>query len=420
MTTPIIPLLVELLSTRGEEIDAWLGEQAAQTPPHLYNSVDLRHSGSKLVPVDTNLYPAGFNNLSPAAKIRAIAAFKTYIAHHHPTARKLLIFPESHTRNLAYLDNLHVLQELLTAAGLDVRIGNPALEQPSQEIQSASGAWLTQWRLTRNGAQLETAEGYVPDLVVLNNDLTPGIPEILHRAAQPVTPPVWMGWFQRRKSTHFEAYEQIAKAFADAFSLDPWWISASFARCGMVNFRERTGLECVALHVEKVLHAVRRKYEEYGITQEPYVFIKADSGTYGMGIMTARSGDELFEMNKKTRNKMQVIKEGAENHEVIIQEGVMTVDLVKEQFAEPMIYLVGGTPVGGAYRINGARDSQNNLNATGMAFTGMCDEAEHASARVQVKSCNFRVYGLIARLAALAAARESYPKLETLPALAEA
>jgi hypothetical protein len=61
------------------------------------------------------------------------------------------------------------------------------------------------------------------------------------------------------------------------------------------------------------------------------------------------------------------------------------------------------------YRVNGARDATNNLNAAGMEFVGMCDEAETTDiARKSVKECDFRAYGLIAALAALAAPRENY------------
>jgi glutamate--cysteine ligase len=224
-----------------------------------------------------------------------------------------------------------------------------------------------------------------------------------------------MGWYNRRKSEHFRAYEEIVRDFATAFGLDPWVILASFHRCGVVNFGERTGIECVALGVEKVLHAVRRKYAEYGIKEEPYVYVKADSGTYGMGVMTVKSGEEITEINKKTRNKMGVIKEGTPNTEVIIQEGIPTIDVAQGAIAEPMIYLIDGVPVGGAYRVNDERDALSNLNASGMRFVGMCDEGEcgeEVKDRVETTECNFGVFGLVAALAALAAGREVYGGLD--------
>ena len=37
-----------------------------------------------------------------------------------------------------------------------------------------------------------------------------------------------------------------------------------------------------------MLDDIRAKYKEYGITQQPFVIVKADAGTYGMGIMTVK------------------------------------------------------------------------------------------------------------------------------------
>ena len=37
-----------------------------------------------------------------------------------------------------------------------------------------------------------------------------------------------------------------------------------------------------------MLDQVRGKYKEYGIDREPFVIVKADAGTYGMGIMTVK------------------------------------------------------------------------------------------------------------------------------------
>ena len=50
---------------RQGDIEQWFRRQWLQTPAPFYASVDLRNAGYKLAPVDTNLFPAGFNNLSP-------------------------------------------------------------------------------------------------------------------------------------------------------------------------------------------------------------------------------------------------------------------------------------------------------------------------------------------------------------------
>ncbi|MBY0408011.1 MAG: glutamate--cysteine ligase, partial [Rickettsiales bacterium] len=244
------------------------------------------------------------------------------------------------------------------------------------------------------------------------------IPLILENVAQPMITPAEMGWHVRRKSVHFAAYRTLVDDFAQTFGLDAWLLAAEFHQCGFVDFKERTGLDCVAKGIEKVLARVAEKYKQYGIADEPYVFVKADSGTYGMGIMTVRHPEEILELNKKERNKMQVIKEGAKVSEVIIQEGVPTRDEIAGKFAEPMVYMIDGVPIGGMFRVNGERDAYNNLNASGMEFRGMCDEVENEDGGWKsVRECHFRSYGIVAAIAALAAAREDYSAVGKAEAL---
>lgn len=406
----IIDTLRYLWDTRADEIEQWLGEQRRAWPPYLYNSVDLRHSGHRLVPVDTNLYPAGFHNLSSAGRRRAVHAISALMEERHSKARRILIVPENHTRNLAYLDNLAVLKQLFTQAGLEVEIGSVAAEPGAPlTLTSASGEEVVEKPLLRKGARVLTEDGFDADLIVLNNDCTAGPIALLEGLQQPVLPPMEMGWYHRRKSVHFASYAKLATAFADHFGLDPWLISAQFHHAGEIDFKQRQGLDEVARAVDAIIERARARHAEYGIAEDPYVFVKADSGTYGMGIMNVRSGEEMLELNKKERNKMQVIKEGAVVSDVIIQEGVPTIDRIHEKAAEPMVYLIDGLPVGGMYRVNAGRDKFSNLNATGMEFTGMCDEAEeNQGCRHKIKDCDFRAFGLIAVLAALAVKGEEY------------
>ena len=46
-------------------IEHWFRTQWLEHEAPFYSSVDLRNSGFKLAPVDTNLFPGGFNNLNP-------------------------------------------------------------------------------------------------------------------------------------------------------------------------------------------------------------------------------------------------------------------------------------------------------------------------------------------------------------------
>lgn len=402
-----IEQLAALLEARCDEVQAWFAKEHAQTPPSFYSSVDLRHSGAKLVPVDTNLFPAGFNNLSPAARERAQKQIRAFCDRQDMDVKKVVIIPENHTRNLGYLANLKALKGLFEAEGMEVRIGNLTAECEPLELELADNSTMIQVPLLRDGNTLHTKEGFVPDMIVINNDMTAGSPEILRGVTQLIAPQTGFGWYRRRKTIHFEAYAHIAARFAQQFDLDVWHFTAGFHKCGRIAFKERKGIECVALGVDKLMRRLREEYAAHGIEQEPYAYIKADSGTYGMGIMTARSGDEVVEMNKKTRNKMQTIKDSTTTSEVIIQEGIPTIDTVEGNPAEPMIYLVNGQAIGGAMRVNKERDGEGNLNARGMYFVPLCDVAEDVKA-IQMGTCSFSPHGVIAQLATLAAAREEY------------
>lgn len=406
---PVLDQFRDLFAAKGDEIQQWVANKRKAVGAPFYSSVDIRHAGFKLAPVDTNLFPAGFNNLSAAARERAAERLKKRLAEYEVRASRVLIVPENHTRNIGYINNLTALRDILRAAGCEVVIGSlVATAEAPVEVTNGAGEMIAEEALLREGNRLATASGFVPQLIVLNNDLTAGMPDVLRGlgSAQPIVPRPAQGWHRRRKSIYFDAYDALAREFALTFAMDPWLLTTEFHKCGMVNFGEKKGLDCVALGVEKVLHKIRTHYARYGITQEPYVYVKSDAGTYGMGIMTVKSGDEVVEINKKVRNKMNVIKEGVQSTEVIIQEGVPTADLIEGAPAEPMVYAVDGFAVGGAYRVNAERDALGNLNAAGMKFVGMCDERE--SGGISMPDCSFGALGLIASLASLAARREEY------------
>jgi len=407
MRTKIISELDALIQRDGPAISRWFDHAFRETPAPVYASVDLRHSGFKISPVDTNLFPAGFNNLSEAARGRASLGFKRYLSEHFPQAKRVLILAENHTRNLGYLENLRVLQQLLEQAGAETRIGRTEGSEVL-ELETMTGASLQEFPLMKQGERLRTPDGFDPEIIVVNNDLTAGIPAVIAGIVQPLIPSPQAGWHRRRKHRHFRAYGKVANAFATQFGFDCWKIWTVFKEVGGLNFKERTGMEQLAEAAREVLIRIATKYDAYGIEEEPYIYIKADAGTYGMGILTVKNPDDLLALNKDDRKKMHIVKEGAQVTEVMIQEGVPTIDTVDGEPAEPMIYCVGGQAVGGAFRVNGARDAFGNLNAAGMRFTGICDQVERFDEpnRVALDECNFSVYSLIARLANLAAARE--------------
>ena len=411
LTGPINELEQRMLESMPA-IERWFRLEWMEHTPPFYTSVDLRNAGFKLAPVDTNLYPGGFNNLTPEMLPLAVQAAMAAIEKICPEAKNLLLIPERHTRNTFYLTNVARLVEIFSAAGLNVRLGSldEAITEPTT-LSLPDGNTLTLEPLVRTKRRLGLKH-FDPCTILLNNDLSAGIPEVLQGLhEQYLLPPLHAGWAVRRKSQHFQAYEEVAKKFAKLLGMDPWLINPMYAVCDEVNFQEGTGNECLQAQVDALLNKIRRKYKEYGINEKPFVIVKADNGTYGMGIMTVRDAKDLSDLNRRTRNKMSVVKDGQEVSRVIIQEGVPTYEQINDAVAEPVVYMLDRYVVGGFYRVHADRGIDENLNAPGSSFVPLAfAEPSHLpkpGAKPGASAPNrFYMYGVVGRLAMLAASYE--------------
>jgi glutamate--cysteine ligase len=409
LTGPLQELERVVLDQRPS-IERWFRTQWLEHEVPFYASVDLRNSGFKLAPVDTNLFPGGFNNLNPEFLPLCVHAAMSAVQKICPDAQRFMLVPENHTRNLHYLSNVAMLRRILEGAGLVVRLGSliPDLKAPV-EVEAGNGEKLLLEPIIRKGNRVGL-EGFDPCAVLLNNDLSGGIPQILRGIEQPVVPPLVAGWTTRRKSHHFHVYDRVAEGFAKLIGIDPWVINPIFSQCGKVNFNEKEGEDCLAANVEFVLNEIREKYAHYGITEQPFVIVKADAGTYGMGIMTVKSVDDVRNLNRKTRNKMSTIKEGQAVQEVLIQEGVYTFESVNGAVAEPVVYMMDQFVVGGFYRVHTERGIDENLNSPGAKFVPLAFETNCHTPDCGGKPGDppnrFYTYGVVARLANLAAAIE--------------
>jgi glutamate--cysteine ligase len=411
LTGPINELEQRILESMPA-IERWFRLEWMEHTPPFYSSVDLRNAGFKLAPVDTNLFPGGWNNLTLEMMPLAVQAAMAAIEKICPEAKNLLLLPELHTRNTFYLANIHRLTQIFHQAGLNVRLGtlDPEIKAPTP-LALADGNTLTIEPLQRTRGRLGTKD-FDPCTILLNNDLSSGIPKVLEDLhEQYLLPPLHAGWAVRRKTHHFQSYEEVAKKFAKLLGMDPWLINPMFAQCGAVDFAEGAGIECVQSNADALITKIRRKYKEYGINEKPFVVVKADNGTYGMGIMTVRDAKDLATANRRTKNKMSVIKDGQDLTEVIIQEGVPTYERVNDAVAEPVVYMLDRYVVGGFYRVHAERGIDENLNAPGSSFVPLAFAESTQLPRAGVKPGasapnRFYMYGVIARLAMVAASYE--------------
>jgi len=412
LTTALNGPLLELerrVLDASSAIERWFRLRWLAHEPPFYCSVDVRNAGFKLAPVDTNLFPGGFNNLSAAFMPLAMQAASAAIDRICPQAKNLLLVPENHTRNRWYLENVATLAAILRQTGLEVRLGS-FFNREKTELETASGKKLLLEPLKRTGARLGV-EGFDPCAILINNDLSAGVPALLQGLeGQALLPPLHAGWATRRKSRHFAAYDEVAAEFSQLLQIDPWLLNPYHARCGEIDFQARAGEECLASNVSMLLEKIRAKYLEYGIKDAPYVAVKADAGTYGMGVMMVRDPAEVRDLNRRQRNRMAVVKEGLAVTEVILQEGVRTVERIEEKAAEPVVYMIERSVIGGFYRVHGARAADENLNAPGMHFVPLAFEQSCSTPDPQA-DCDappnrFYAYGVVARLALAAAGLE--------------
>lgn len=410
---PLLDLEKKIL-TATPAIERWFRLEWQEHTPPFYCSVDLRNAGFKLAPVDTNLFPGGFNNLSPEMLPLAVQAAMAAIEKYCPDAKNLLMIPEGHTRNTFYLQNVARLMQIFRQTGLNVRLGSlsPDVKKPTP-IELPDGTTLTLEPLERsaNGRRVGL-KNFDPCTILLNNDLSSGLPSALENIhEQNLLPPLHAGWAVRRKTNHFAAYDEVVKKFAKLIDVDPWMLNPFFMKCDGIDFNDHTGEECLAANVDTLLAKMRKKYKEYGIKEKPFVIVKANAGTYGMGIMTVHDAAEVKDLNRKQRNKMAVVKDGLEVNDVIIQEGVPTFEHINESVAEPVVYMIDRYVVGGFYRVHADRGNHENLNAPGAHFVPLAFAHQHALPDYQAKPGTaapnrFYIYGVVARLALLAASLE--------------
>ncbi len=406
-------LLQNSLHTHQFQIEQWFRTQWQRTPPPFYSSVDLRNAGFKLAPVDTNLFPAGFNNLNVDFDSLCVQAVQATLQKFHQDCFRVLLIPENHSRNMRYFENVYRLMKIFNLAGYDIRCGSlrSDLTEP-QTISLADGNVILLEPVYRVDNKIGVDENFFPCFILLNNDFSEGIPEILQNLNQKIMPSPLLGWQYRRKSIHFEWYDQVTHEFAEYIGIDPWLINSYHAEAKGVNFTEAQSMEALADKAQILLNKIQKKYTEYKIEETPYLIVKADSGTYGMGVMRINDAAELLKLNRKQRTKMAVSKGNQPITEVLLQEGVPSFEEVGDpaSTAEPVVYMIGSYVVGGFYRVHVERGPYEILNAPGMhfeplAFAKPCLPEVDKTCKLAINQ--FYTYGVIARLAALAAAHEA-------------
>lgn len=351
----------------------WINSETEELFIPLYTSVDLRISNSKIAPVDTNIFPAGFNNLSEQFRDRASELFKDYFTREYPNVETILIVPELHTRNPFYWENISAIQSILENVNYKVQVGIVSDDMTQDEVifQALEGKEVTAYRVMKEGHKAVTSK-LTPDLLLINNDFSEKCPKKLRDVIQPIEPPVEIGWHTRKKNIHFEFYNQLAGEVASIIDIDPTLINVQTVSAEGVNFDYPEDRGKAAVIADDMLEVLKQQYSDAGIDDDPYLFVKSNSGTYGMAVLSVPDGDGIRSLNSEKRKRMRVSKGGSPVRDVVIQEGIPTCSrLDSDIMAEPVYYLVDAQVAGGFLRVNKGKSDHENLNTRGMEFAPM-------------------------------------------------
>ena len=328
--------LEEKIVAKRFELEDWFASKRIGLDLPLYGSVDIRDAHWKVAVVDVNQYPAGFNNLRDGD-------IGAHLRDSIGDVRHIHIWPEGHNRNPAYIENIDALQTILENEGYAVTKG--ILEVDGEIPVSVQGA--------------------VPDLILLNNDLTDGpLPEL----GIPVSPPPQMGWYQRRKSSHFKAVQPYLDEVAEILEIDPWLLSTHWFVSESKCLDKETCRTLLAAEVDNFLSYLQEKYDHYGIEGQPTLFVKNDAGTYGLGILEITSGEELLNLSNRKMNRLTYGKGGTDAEDFLIQEGVPSALTWDSMVVEPVAYCANGRVGGWFYRANAKKGKMANLNSPSSVF----------------------------------------------------
>ena len=349
-----------------DDLQPWFQSLARKLAYPIYSSYDIRDSGYKVTNVDANIYPAGFNNICPVDKETSVDLFKKYINVHYPTqVRKILLVTEEHTKNPYYLENAATISDLLQQGGFEVRLAFPKDLPENLILESVTGRKL---EFGSGYTNSQWVKEFMPDLIISNNDFSLELEEWGKQIAAPLNPPRELGWYQRKKSRYFKNYNQLSNEFAEIIKVDPFLLRVETEEFTEFDIGSDVSRDQLSDQVDLFLKNLKVKYTQQKIDQEPFCFVKNNSGTYGLGVVKVSSAQEIKEWTYNARKKMKAAKGGKSIEQVIIQEGIPSIVTSEASAAEPVIYMIGCELAGGFLRTHAEKSSTESLNSPGAVY----------------------------------------------------
>jgi len=385
----------------NSKIADWYCQKLQTMPYPIYSSYDIRNAGFKIANVDGNIYPAGFNNICGNDQDHAGELFSEYLENNYGSKiEKILLVTEEHTNNPYYWDNIFTIDKLLKEAGKSVVVAFPRKLAEPLSLTSAQGHVIQ----VVSGYP-DDLKSFKPDLILSNNDFSLPLAEWSKSwTAVPCNPPRELGWYQRKKSNYFAHYNRLAEEFAQLISEDPFLFNVRTESFSDFSLEDHDAIERLKNRIDAMLEKIRADYRQRGIAQEPFLFVKNNSGTYGLGVVRVSRGQDIVDWNSKSRKKMKAAKGGRDVTEVILQEGIPSQVQSEGIVAEPVIYMIGSELGGGFLRTHADKDATESLNSPGAIFKRLCVSDLIVSLEGHPLE---NVYGWSARLGLLAIAHEA-------------
>jgi glutamate--cysteine ligase len=400
--TQIRELIHKKVCQNLDSLQQWYSNKSANLAYPIYSSYDVRDAGYKIGIVDANIFPAGFNNICPVDQETSVNLFRSYFESHYDNAiKKILLITEEHTQNSYYWENVATIKRLLENSGREVRLAFPRKLDEPLRVQSASGIEMTVYSGQEDSQHVKE---FKPDLIVSNNDFSDPKNEWASTLSLPMNPPRGLGWYQRKKNHFFEFYNQLAEEFAGMIEIDPFFVKVKTEIFSPFDITNDEVLNNAADKIDAMIDSLKSEYAKHQIDTKPFIFVKNNSGTYGLGVIKVDSGEEFKHLNYKSRKKMKAAKGGRDIEEVIIQEGIPSIVRADGATAEPVIYMIGCKLAGGFLRTHSEKSENESLNSPGAIYKRLCVSDLNVDASVCPHE---NVYGWAAKLALLAIGLEA-------------
>jgi glutamate--cysteine ligase len=408
LTGPINELEQRILDTMPA-IERWFRLEWMEHTPPFYTAVDIRNAGFKLAPLNCGLFPSAWHNLSAEMLPLAVQAAMAAIEKICPEARNLLLIADNNIEDTFYLSNLAQLRQVFHMAGLNVRIGSISPDLVSNALAELSdGQTVTVEPVLRNNGRIGL-ENFDPCTILLNNNLLAGVPGILEDLYQQhLLPPLHAASFTRRKSNYYRCYDEVTKRFGKLIGIDPWLINPMLDQVHNVLPTTDQGVAQLTDAVDTLLGKIKRRYKEYGIKEKAFVVLKSDGACRGSSSLALRDAKDVAEFVRKQTASCGM---KAQPQSILIQEGVMTFERMNHAVAEPVVYTMDRYVVGGFYRVHAEQSSAEVQNLSDptyvpLAFAETTRLPQPGSRPGQSAPNRFYMYGVIARLATVAASYE--------------